>query len=87
MKNFYIVVAIEQNKNENIFTETTPEYKAGYYSYVIKCTESTNIKNTLESVQGLLHANIYPTKKQATEVVTRWNATYKANNTYLFNEF
>lgn len=80
-----MAVTIEQDKNQNIFAErTTPDYKPGYYAYVIKCTANENIKHTLENIRGLLHANIYPTKKQAAEIVNRWNAVYKANNTYLF---
>ena len=86
MKYFYIAVTIEQDRNENIFKErTNPEYNAGYYSYVIKCTERENIKSTLDAIGGLLHANIYPTKKRAAEVVECWNATYKANKKYLFD--
>ena len=86
MKYFYLAVTIEQDRNENIFTErTNPENNPGYYAYVLKCSESDNIKSVLERIGGLLHANITPTKKQAAEIVTYWNACYKANGTYLFD--
>lgn len=86
MKNFYIAVTVEQDKNESIFTERTnrtPE--RGLYAYCIRCTENDNIKAVLERVGGLIHANICPTKKRAAEIVNHWNACYIANGTYLFD--
>ena len=86
MKYFYIAVTVEQDRNENIFTgRTSPEYNPGYYAYILKCFESENIKRVLESIGGLQHANIYPTKKRATEIANHWNACYKANNQFLFD--
>ena len=85
MKNFYLAVTVEQDKNERIFTERaneTPE--RGLYAYMIRCTESDNIKAILERVGGIIHAKICPTKKNAAETVNYWNACYKANGTYLF---
>lgn len=86
MKKFYIAVTVRQNKNDMILQDqTTPEYKPGYYAYIIPCTEQDNIKTRLENVGGLLHANIYATKKRAAEIVNAWNATYKANGMFLFD--
>ena len=86
MKYFYIVVTVQQDRNENIFTpRETDEINPGFYAYLIKCTESDNLKSVLERVGGLLHANIYPTKKKAAAVVEAWNSSYKANGTYLFD--
>ena len=87
MKNFYIAVTVKQDKNDVIFTERTKtECNPGYYSYIIKCTESDNLCCVLGRVGGLLHANLCPTKKRAVEIVTAWNNNYKANGTYLFDE-
>lgn len=86
MKYFYIAVTVKQDKNENILTERTKqEYCPGYYSYIIKCTEADNLCSVLSCIGGLQHANIYATKKRAAEVVNAWNAAYKANGTYLFD--
>ena len=85
MKRFFIAVTVQQDKNESIFTPLEHEPKPGYYAYIIPVTESDNIKSVLERVGGLLHANIYHTKKKAAEVVQVWNAAYKANGTYLFD--
>jgi hypothetical protein len=87
MKNFYIAVTVKQNRNENIFDERiSPEYNAGYYAYIIPCAENDNIKARLDMIGGLIHANIYQTKKRAAEIVAAWNAAYKANGTYLFDD-
>lgn len=86
MANFYIVVTVKQDRNESIFEERkTAEYNPGYYAYVVKCSESDNLKSVLARIGGLIHANIYSTKKKASEVVSLWNDGYKANGTYLFD--
>lgn len=86
MKNFYIVVAVEQDRNESVIkSRRSQEYNAGYYAYIIKADESKNIKNSLDCIGGLLHANICQTKKRATQIAGQWNAVYKANGTYLFD--
>ena len=71
MKYFYCAVTIEEN--------------AKYYSYVVKVSPSDNVLSKL-SINGILHANIYETKKRAAEIVAFWNAAYKANGTYLFDK-
>jgi len=86
MKHFYFAVTVEQDKNESVLTENAnPEYKPGYYSYIVKCSESDNVKAKLESIGGLLYANICPTKKQAAATVEYWNRQHKINGTYLFD--
>ena len=69
MKYFYFAVTVEENGK--------------YYSYVVKISSSDNVLSRLK-MKGILQANIYPTKKQAAEVVERWNAIHKINNQYLF---
>lgn len=71
MKYFYIAVTVAENGK--------------YYAYAVKVSESDNLLSKL-NIKGILHANIYPSKKKAAEVVETWNASYKANGTYLFDE-
>lgn len=71
MKHFYIAVTIAENGK--------------FYAYVVKLSPSDNILPKLK-INGILHANICSTKKQATETVNHWNACYKANGTFLFDE-
>ena len=86
MKNFYIAVTVQQDRNETIFTKRiNSEPNIGYYAYVVKCSEQDNIKSILGMIGGLLYANIYPTKKKASEIPASWNDGYKANGTYFFN--
>lgn len=86
MSNFYIAVTVEQDRNErHLLPRENPEYSPGYYAYITKCTDSDNLKSVLNMIGGLVHANIFPTKKKAAEIVQFWNDSYKANGTYLFD--
>ena len=86
MSKFYIAVTIQDDRNKNVFGERTHrEPNPGYYSYIIPCSESDNLKTRLENIGGLLHANICSTKKRASEIVAAWNTAYKKNGTYLFD--
>lgn len=86
MANFYIAVAVKQDRNETTFTErTNPEYNPGYCAFVVRCSENDNLLHKLGCIGGLIHANICPTKKRAEEVAEFWNNSYKANGTYFFS--
>lgn len=85
MGRFYMAVTVRQDRNESIFEGKTGEYNPGYYSYILPVNESRNIKSSLDAVGGLVSANIYPTRKQAAEVVAAWNEGYKAAGLYLFD--
>lgn len=66
------------------YIAATVKKEEKYYSFVIKVSESDNILSKLK-FEGIQHANIYPTKKRAEQVVQNWNACHKANCTYLFD--
>lgn len=72
MKHTYFAVAIEENDK--------------YYAYVVKCAEGDNVLCSLNSIKGIVHANVCTTKKRAVELVNAWRTQYKANGSYLFNE-
>lgn len=55
------------------------------YAYIFRVSEHDNIKAKIEDPH-IVHANIYPTKKQAREIVEFWNACYKENGTFLFDD-
>lgn len=71
MKNFYIAVQICENGK--------------YYAYVVKVNESVNLLSSL-AIKNIITANIYPTKKRATEIVNAWRAGYIENGNYMFSE-
>ena len=68
--NHYIVVSIEENKK--------------YYSYVLKVSSSTNIVSAL-NIKGIMHANLFGSKKECERIATYWNMCYKTNGTYLYD--
>lgn len=86
MKRFYIAVTIKQDRNERTFSERIdPNCDPGYCAYVVPVSEQDNLKSVLDSIGGLQHANIFPTRKAAEEVARYWNDGYKANGTYFFD--
>ena len=71
MKNFYVAMQITEN-NKN-------------YAYVIKVSENDNLLSKLK-IPNIKATNIFPTKKRAYDVAEHWNACFKANGTYYFDE-
>lgn len=70
MKYFYLAISVEENRK--------------FYAYLVKISSLDNVLSKLK-IRGILWANIYPTKEQAAATVKAWNATYKANGNYLFD--
>lgn len=70
MKYFYFAVTIEENGK--------------YYSYIVKVSPFDNVLYKL-NIPGIIQATITPTKKAAAELVKAWNATYKTNGRYLYD--
>lgn len=85
MKYFYMVVTVELDKNENIFTDEKKEPKMGLLSYVIKTNENQNLLGEL-CIRGLKTVNLFETKKRAEENARFWNECYKQNGTYFFSK-
>ena len=70
MKNSYATVSVREDGK--------------YYAYVVKISESDNALYRL-AIKGIMHANIYSTKKKAVDMAYFWNERYKENGTYLFS--
>lgn len=86
MSKIYIAVTVCQDRNETTFIpRENAEYSPGYYSYVLPCKAGENLKFVLDCIGGLRVAHLCSTKKEAEEIVTAWNETYKKNGEYLFN--
>lgn len=83
MSNSYLAIQIKGDRNEDSSAHD-PDY--GYYAYVLKVNEDQDLVSELDAITGLVSANICPTKKRAVELVEFWNACYKRNGTYLFDE-
>lgn len=69
---------------KNSYAAVTVQEDGKYYSYVVKINESDNALSRL-SINGIIHANIYTTKKKAENTAAFWNECYKTNGTYLFS--
>lgn len=86
MYKIYLAVTVEQDRNHREFTQRpSEEYSPGYYSYVLPCKAGENLKFVLDCIGGLQLAHLCNTKREAEDLVTAWNDSYKANGTYLFD--
>ena len=72
------------NKKYFYFAITTEE-DGKFYSYVMKISASENVKARL-SAPRISIATPCSTKKNAAFLVNLWNAGFKANGTYLFDD-
>lgn len=62
----------------------TSEENGKFYSYIMKIAASDNVKSRLSDPK-IKTATACSTKKNAAFLVNLWNATYKANNAFLFD--
>ena len=72
MKNIYIAIQTEENGK--------------YYAFADAIRMGENLKAHIERHKNANIFHLCESRKQAEETAARWNATYKANGTYLFDE-
>ncbi len=77
-KNFYIVFGAKAG-----YLFQKPD-KETFYADVLKVSSMDDIAYKLETIGGLLHANICVSKREAEEIKATWNEAYKNNGTYAF---
>jgi hypothetical protein len=70
MKKIYIVIQIEENKK--------------YYAFADAIRTGENLKPFIDRHKADIF-HLCESRKQAEEIAMRWNATYKANNQFLFD--
>lgn len=71
MKNYYIAVQIKEDDK--------------FYAYAIKVLNNDNLLSKL-NVKNIITANICQSRKEAELIINSWNAIYKADNRYMFDE-
>ena len=71
-KNYYLAVTVADENNK-------------HYAYALKVSAFDELKSKLDGVNGLSSANICASKTEARELVNYWNACYKANGSYMFD--
>ena len=86
MKNFYMVVTVELDKNENIFSDEKKAPEMGLHSFPITVNDSQNLVSVLDTIKGLKTANLFGTKKKAKEIAVFWNECYKKNGTHYLSK-
>lgn len=61
------------------------EQRGKYDAWVIPVTECDNIYTKLAAIPGIVFANIYDTKKHATQTVGAWVEGFRAAGVYLWD--
>lgn len=69
LKKIYFGIQIEENGK--------------YCAIVVQATDSDNLYSKLK-IKNAVSANLYPTKKQAEEIVRMWNDDFMQNGTYMY---
>lgn len=72
MKRIYIVIQVEENGK--------------YYAFRDAIRTGENLKPFIERHKNADVIHLCESRRQADEITIKWNATYKANGTYLFDE-
>lgn len=70
-------------KYKKTFLAVTVNEGGKRYSYVVPVTNGDNL---IWRLQNFETANICSSKKEAAEIVERWNAAHKANGEFMFDE-
>lgn len=65
------------------FLAVTVKENDKYYSYVVPVTNGDNL---VQILQKFYTANICSSKKEAGEIVERWNAIYRMHGEYAFDD-
>jgi hypothetical protein len=72
MKKIYIVIQTDENGK--------------FYAFADAIRTGQNLKPFIERYKNANIFHLCENRKQAEEIALRWNAVYKANNTYLFDD-
>ena len=68
---------------KNFYFAATIERDGRYLAMTIRVGTANNVVPIFE---GLKFANVCESKKQAEQIVQLWNASYRTNGTYLYND-
>lgn len=58
-----------------------PYYSKKFFSYAMRLSGGSELKGQLD---GVKHAHLCGTKKEAYRLANLWNKSYKANGTYMY---
>ena len=75
-----LVVCCDYAGTKDCFGNYYPE--ESYVAFAVSTSGCNNLVSLLDSIGGLVTANVCNSRKEAEEIARAWNETYKKNGTY-----
>lgn len=75
-----LVVCCDYAGTKDCFGDYYP--KESYVAFAVSTSGCNNLVSLLDSIGGLVTANVCNSRKEAEEIARAWNETYKNNGTY-----
>lgn len=79
----HLVVSCDYAGTTNFFGDFFPE--KSYVSFAVSVSGNENLVSVLESIAGLISANVCTSRKEAEAIAAAWNETYEKNGTFYYN--
>ena len=78
-----LVVCCDYAGTKNCFGDYFPE--ESYVAFAVSTSGCNDLVSLLDSIGGLVTANVCNSRKEAEEIARAWNETYKKNGTYCYD--
>lgn len=78
-----LVVCCDYAGTKNCFGDYYPE--ESYVAFAVSTSGCNNLVSLLDSIGGLVTANVCNSRKEADEIARAWNETFKKNGTYFYD--
>lgn len=78
-----LVVCCDYAGTKNCFGDYYPE--ESYVAFAVSTSGCNNLVSLLDSIGGLVTANVCNSRKEAEEIARAWNETFKKNGTYFYD--
>ena len=77
-----LVVCCDYAGTKDCFGDYYPE--ESYVAFAVSTSGCNDLVSLLDSIGGLVTANVCNSRKEAEEIARAWNETYKKNGTYFY---
>ena len=78
-----LVVCCDYAGTKDFFGNYFPE--ESYVAFAVSTSGCNDLVSLLDSIGGLVTANVCNSRKEAEEIARAWNETYKKNGTYFYD--
>ena len=78
-----LVVCCDYDGTKDCFGNYYPE--ESYVAFAVSTSGCNDLVSFLDSIGGLVTANVCNSRKEAEEIARAWNETYKKNGTYFYD--